>query len=332
MTLDQLRRVPRLWLGFRRYLKEFQPDVVVQTNFHHIFLLWPLLDARKTFFHVHDGFPLSDFYRRLARFLSRRLRAFIGVSRYIAQNLMELGVEPEKVSFVHNGVAIKGSMDEEDAASRVAAEQRERAGEVRIGIIGQVGEWKGHDDLVEALRELREAGLRFSCTIYGEGKREYTRVLEEKIGRYNLSQSVRWAGFVSSPQEIYAAIDICVVPSRFQESFGLVAAEAAHYCVPVVATRRGGLPEIVQDGVTGYLVEAEAPHELAEKLRLLIEDAALRRKMGRAGHQFASRQFTVGRMAEQMEAVFSRVGQRAPQANGKAQATAELSAGLKNIQ
>jgi glycosyltransferase involved in cell wall biosynthesis len=333
MTLDQLRRIPRLWLGFRRYLKEFQPDVVVQTNFHHVFLLWPLLDARKTFFHVHDGFPVSDFYRRLARFLSRRLHAFVGVSRYIAQNLMELGIAPEKVSFVHNGVAIKESMDEEGTASRVAAEQRDEvAGAVRIGIIGQVGEWKGHDDLIEALKELREAGLPFSCTIYGEGKREYTSVLEEKIGRYNLSENVEWGGFVSNPQEMYAAIDICVVPSRFQEPFGLVAAEAAHFGVPVVATRRGGLCEIVQDGVTGYLVEAEAPHELAEKLRLLIEDAALRRKMGRAGRQFASARFTVGRMAEQMEAVFARVGQRAPQVNGKAQATAELSAGLKNIQ
>lgn len=333
MTLDQMRRVPRLWLGFRRLLKEFQPDVVVQTNFHHIFLLWPLLDRRQTFFHVHDGFPVSDFYRRLARFLNRRLRAFVGVSRYIAQNLVELGVPPEKVTFVHNGVAIRESSDDESKTSRGATGQQDkRSGVVRLGIIGQIGEWKGHDDLVEALRELREAGLSFSCTIYGEGKREYTCALVEKIERYNLSENVSRAGFVSSPQEMYGAIDVCVVPSRFQEPFGLVAAEAAHFGVPVVATRRGGLPEIVQDGVTGYLVEAEAPQQLAEKLRVLIEDEALRRKMGGAARQFASERFTVGRMAAEMEAVFARAGLASPEVNDKAQATTGLSAGLKNIQ
>ncbi len=332
MTLDQLRRVPRLWLGFRRYLKEFQPDVVVQTNFHHIFLLWPLLDARKTFFHVHDGFPASDFYRRLARFLNRRLRAFIGVSRYIARNLSELGIPPEKVCFVHNGVAIDEAPDTQTTAPRLTDdEHRDAPAQIAIGIIGQVGQWKGHDDLIEALRELRAEGLSFSCTIYGAGKPEYLSALKERIERFGLATNVRHAGFVNNPREMYGAIDICVVPSRFEEPFGMVAAEAAHFGVPVVATRRGGLPEIVQDGLTGYLVEAEAPRQLAEKLRLLIEDAALRRKMGVAAREYASAQFTLNRMAEQMEAIFARAIKPAPHVSGKTQATADLGASLKNI-
>lgn len=84
----------------------------------------------------------------------------------------------------------------------------------------------------------------------------------------------------------------------------MVAAEAACFGVPVVASRRGGLPEIVRDDVTGFLVNAEAPRELAEKLRLLIEDAALRERMGRAARLHAAQHFTQERMAEQMEAVF----------------------------
>jgi glycosyltransferase involved in cell wall biosynthesis len=307
MTLDQLRRVPRLWLGFRRYLREFKPDVVVQTNFHHIFMLWPLLNPRKTFFHVHDGFPASDFYRRLARFLDRRLRAFIGVSRYIARNLVELGISAEKVCYVHNGVAIEDAADGQSEASGVQTETHgEASSAVVIGIIGQVGDWKGHDDLVEALRELKAAGLSFSCVIYGEGKAEYVGALKERIERYGLAQHVRHAGFVKSPRAIYAGLDICVVPSRFQEPFGMVAAEAAHFGVPVVATRRGGLPEIVEDRMTGFLVEAEAPQQLAEKLRALIEDEALRAEMGRAARAHARQQFTQARMAAQIEAVFAR--------------------------
>jgi glycosyltransferase involved in cell wall biosynthesis len=98
-----------------------------------------------------------------------------------------------------------------------------------------------------------------------------------------------------------------------------------------VATRRGGLPEIVQDGKTGYLVEAEAPRQLAEKLRLLIEDDVLRKKMGAAARQYASAQFTLNRMAEQMEAIFARAIKPASHVSAKAQATADLGASLKNI-
>lgn len=308
MTLDQLRRVPRLWLGFRRYLREFQPDAVMQTNFHHIFLLWPLLSSVNTFFHVHDGFPASSFYRKLSGFLSRRLRAFIGVSRYIADNLVQLGIPPEKVCYVHNGVVIDAQLTEQAQISTATTKSRNGySGAVRLGIVGQIGEWKGHDDFVEALRELRTAGLRFACTIYGKGEAEYVGRLRERIERYELTAHVRQAGFVDNPSDIYTAMDICVVPSRVPEAFGMVAAEAAHFGVPVVATRKGGLPEIVQDGLTGYLVNAEAPQQLAEKLRVLIEDSALRQKMGDAARQHARQQFTQDRMAQQVEAIFARV-------------------------
>jgi glycosyltransferase involved in cell wall biosynthesis len=306
MTLDQLRRVPRLWLGFRRCLREYEPDVIVQTNFHHIFLLWPLLNPRKTFFHVHDDFPASNFYRRLIGFLNRRLHTFIGVSRYVAGNLVRLGIPPEKVCYVHNGVMVEDSSDGQTESPHLTAAKRgDTSAPVALGIIGQVGEWKGHDDLIEALRELSEAGVSFSCTIYGEGKAEYVSALKERIERYGLAASVRHAGFVNNPRDIYEAIDICVVPSRFQEPFGMVAAEAAHFGVPVVATRRGGLPEIVQDGLTGYLVDAEAPRQLADKLSVLIKDKALREKMGRAARTHAQ-QFTQERMASQIESVFAR--------------------------
>lgn len=307
MTLDQLRRVPRLWFGFRRYLRDFKPDVVMQTNFHHIFLLWPLLNSGNTFFHVHDGFPASDFYRKLSGFLSRRLRAFIGVSQYIAENLVQLGIPPEKVCYVHNGVVIDAPLKEQAAAAAVAIESRnESSAPVRLGIVGQIGEWKGHDDLIDALRELRTAGLSFSCTIYGKGETEYVSRLKERIERYDLTAYVRQAGFVDNPQDIYSAMDVCVVPSRVPEAFGMVAAEAAHFGVPVVATRKGALPEIVQDGLTGYLVDAEAPQQLTEKLRVLIEDAALRRRMGDAARRHARQQFTQDRMARQVEAIFAR--------------------------
>jgi glycosyltransferase involved in cell wall biosynthesis len=311
MTLDQLRRVPRLWLGFRRYLREVRPDLVVQTNFHHVFLLWPLLNPRNTLFQVHDDFPQTKFYRRLFGFLNRRLCAFMCVSRYIARSVMSLGIQPEKVCTVYNGII---ACEPADGNVRVSAVEDKRAGgetrkasAVTVGIVGQIGEWKGHDDLIEALRELKEDGLKFSCAIFGDGEARYLDALQEKISAYQLTDRIRWEGFVKNPSEIYGAIDICVVPSRVNEAFGMVAAEAGCFGLPVIATRLGALPEIVRDGETGYLVEGRAPRQLAEKLRLLISDAALRKSMGKLARSFAAQQFRQERTAEQAEITFARL-------------------------
>jgi glycosyltransferase involved in cell wall biosynthesis len=106
---------------------------------------------------------------------------------------------------------------------------------------------------------------------------------------------------VKDQTAIYAPLDVCVVPSRFREPFGLVAAEAGWAGLPVVAARRGGLPEIVADGETGFLVEAEQPKQLADQLQKLIQDPALRREMGEQGHERALEHFTRERMVNEID-------------------------------
>lgn len=310
MTVDTLSKSPRLWLGYRRYLKEFKPDVVVHSTLHHIFHVWPLLNPLNTFFHIHDPFAPTAFYRRLFRFLSLRVRAFIGVSRYIEQSIVALGVPPEKVFSVLNGVTPPESVEAGGAVSWLAADAANssngKPAPVRVGIVGQIGEWKGHDDFVESLKGLKSANLPFSAVIFGEGRQEYVAALKRKVESYQLTEQVRWAGFVKSPGEIFPNLDICVVPSRSQDPCPTVAIETAHFGVPVIATRRGGLPEIVQDGKTGYLIDAESPDQLAEKLKLLIQNTELRQQMSREAKSYGAAHLTCERMAEQMEAAFLR--------------------------
>lgn len=309
MTIDTLSKSLKLWTGYRRYLKEFQPDVVVHSTFHHILHLWPVLNPRNTFYHVHDPFEPKKFYRRVFRFLSARVRAFIGVSRYIEQSIVDLGVPPEKVFSVLNGVTPPESMEGNghQSSSTAAGSADGIDATVRIGIVGQIGEWKGHDDFVESLKGLKRENLPFTAMIFGEGASEYVAALKQKIEGYQLTEQVNWAGFVKSPGEIFPQIDICVVPSRSQDPCPTVAIETAHFGVPVIATKRGGLPEIVQDGVTGYLVDAEAPGQLAEKLKLLIQNTELRQQMARNAKSYGNVHLTSERMAEQMEALLLKV-------------------------
>ncbi len=298
MTFETLSQSPRLWRGYRGLLKEFQPDVTVHSTMHHLVQLYPVLDPRNTLFHVHDPFAPTRFYRRLFRFLNRRVRAFIGVSQYIEQSIIDLGVAREKACFVLNGLTpllISNAVNDHPARKIVT-----------IGIVGQISEWKGHDDFIEALKELKRTAVPFSAVIFGEGAGGYVAALKQKIEKYELSGQVRWAGFVKHPPEIFSTIDICVVPSRSQDPCPTVAIETAHFGVPAIATRRGGLPEIVRDGKTGYLVDAESPRQLAEKLKLLIENAGVRQRMSDEAKSYSARHLTGARMAGQMESVFLR--------------------------
>jgi glycosyltransferase involved in cell wall biosynthesis len=313
MSIGQMWKLPRLWSAYRAILRAFRPDVVVQTNFHHTILLWPVLDARNTLFHVHDPFLQTGFYRRVFKLLNRRLCAFVGVSEFIRKMIVRLGVPEEKTFFVLNGINVRDQKDENVRAQTAASSSTETPGKmngaVKISIVGQIGEWKGHDDFIEALKMLKQSNLAFSGVIYGSGDATYAASLKEKIAAYHLTEQIRWAGFIKDNREIFAATDICVVPSRSEDPCPTVAIEAAHFGVPLIATRRGGLPELVLDGETGYLVDAGAPEQITAKLRLLIEDVSLRHRMAQAARQHSLQHLTEQRMVEQMETLFERVPQ-----------------------
>ena len=97
MTLDQLYRLPQLWLGYHQIVKRFKPDFILHSTFHFSFLLWPLLDPKKTIFHVHDFFEPKRLYCTVIKFLGMRLRAFIGVSNFIRNSIIQLGIPENNV-------------------------------------------------------------------------------------------------------------------------------------------------------------------------------------------------------------------------------------------
>lgn len=304
MTLDQIRKLPQLWLGYRRIIKKFAPDVVVHSNFHHLLILWPVLYGKPNVFHVHDYLAPSKFYRLILQLIARRVCLFIGVSKFIADSLAQLGISRESIRCVLNGIPpenhqapIPESAPQFTAVGNGSASPQE----VCIGVVGQLGEWKGHHDLIEALRLLKQSGTPFICKIFGDGNQLYVDELREKIERYGLTNQIRWMGFVADAGAIYSSIDLCVIPSRAFEAFGMVAAEAAIHGLPTVATRQGALPEIVQDEITGYLINPAMCADLAAKIRLLIDSPAMRRRMGLAASDFARRKLTGIRMVEEIE-------------------------------
>jgi glycosyltransferase involved in cell wall biosynthesis len=286
MTGEQILRWPALVWGYSRVLSEITNSTVIHTNWHHLLLLLPFLSRRRDWFWLHEFIPDKPHYRQVFTLLARRLNGIVCVSNAVAESLRKIGIPQSKIHVVHNGVSFRESRSKnEDDCSLPTC----------IGIVGQVGEWKGHGDLVDALKSLVNLRRNVCVKIFGAGSEGYSRELKLKIQALGLSEFVEWVGFKKDKGEIFATIDICAVPSRFQEPFGLVAVEAAIAGVPVVATRQGGLPEIVDDEVTGLLVDANNSTQLSAALDRLVLDKALRHQLGQAAKIKAQSQFSADR-------------------------------------
>lgn len=288
MTFDQLVHIPSLYSTYREFLREHAPSTVVHTNWQHVLLLLPFLRPERDLLWVHEMMPNKFSYQKMFGRFARRLGRFVAVSNAVGKSIVDLGVRPEKVTVIHNGIV-----------PFQIAKRSPDSSKVRIGIIGQVGEWKGHEDLIEAFADIAEKYPQSELHIFGEASSPYADSLRALIARLNLSGRVVWHGFESDRSKIYSKIDVCVVPSRFAEPFGLVAIEAAMAGLPCVATRRGGLPEIIKDQVTGFIVEERNPKQLSEALIKLIADYELRNGMGIAGQALVSERFTRDRFLKE---------------------------------
>ena len=173
--------------------------------------------------------------------------------------------------------------------------------------MGQVAPNKGHCLLIKAAEILRQRGIAFEVLVYGSGDLEYATKLKHRLAEAGLSNAWRWMGYERDQQMIYESIDLCVMPSQVEEAFGMVAAEASAYGLPVIASRMGGLREIVEEGVTGFLLDPSDANSFAAKVELLAENPALAKAMGEAGRQRILANFTVEKMVAEFEALFREI-------------------------
>lgn len=270
MTFDQLRRWPALLLGYRRFLKSACPDKIIHTNWHHVLLLWPFLRPERDIYWLHELIPDKPQYRRLFQRMSGRVECLVAVSQASAKSLHDLGVLSTKVRVIYNGI---------DDPTLGDGQRNENVGST-IGIVGQIGAWKGHEDLLEAFQVVLQTLPEAKLHIFGEGSHDYEAFLHRRASVLGVGGHVIWHGFIGDRSTIYRELAVLVVPSRFEEPFGLTAIEAAFYEIPVIASARGGLAEIVKDGVTGFLFEVGDIAALARHLVVLLKDSDLRTGMG----------------------------------------------------
>jgi glycosyltransferase involved in cell wall biosynthesis len=158
-----------------------------------------------------------------------------------------------------------------------------------IGLAGRLHYWKGQDYFLRALHEVRKKNIGgFRALIIGDPYRDYPQApehLRQRARDLGLEKDVVFCGHRDDMQSVYRGLDIAVAPSVFPEPFGLVVAEAMAAGLPVIATDWGGPREMIENGMSGYLIPPDDPGVFAARLEQLIRDPELRRAMGKSARQ-----------------------------------------------
>lgn len=205
-----------------------------------------------------------------------------------------------KVQLVHNGLPPLAMLPREEGRAALGLS------DVTAPIIGSVGEltWnKGYHALLRAAGILKRRGRDFYLCIIGEG--EERKFLETIIEEESLAPQVRLAGFVPEARGLLKAFDIYALPS-VKEGLPYVLIEAGQAELPVVASRVGGVGDLVEDKISGLLCAPKDAGALAERLEQLLENAELRRRLGAALQQKVLRDFTQEKMLADTVLCYSR--------------------------
>jgi glycosyltransferase involved in cell wall biosynthesis len=170
-----------------------------------------------------------------------------------------------------------------------------------IGSIGELHPIKGHGYAIEAVANLISKGKKIKYVICGEGA--YRSVLEKKISDLNMKESIILAGNVPEAARYLKAFDIFLFPS-LSEASGYAALEAGMAGLPVIASAVGGVPEIIDDMVSGILIQPEKPNEIVAAVELLLDKPELGQKYGSALHEKILKDFSIEKMIVETEKVY----------------------------
>lgn len=292
MTAHQIIYLPSLWWNYRRLLRSWNPDIVVHSSFEHVLALGPFFGKGPNVFHVHDIFPESKRARRLFQVIGKNCDLFIGVSKSVCQNLVKLGQPEDKIRLVYNGIETPD----------VELVRHIQGDTISIGIVGQIGPWKGHEVLIQALSKLKALNWRLS--IVGSGAPSNIDHVRQLLVAHDLTDRAQLSGSKDGLQQIYGDLDLVCVPSLVSESFGLAAAEPGLFGLPVIVSNLGGLPEIVVDGETGLVFPPGDSEALSAAIASLLTNPSRMLFLGAAARTRVLELFSINSTGMQMENVF----------------------------
>lgn len=298
-------------ISLSRLIREQGADIVCAHGYKSIIMGW--LVARMAGIPVISfsrGYTAEDrrvaFYEWVERRVLGRTDGIVCVSDGQRKKLEGMGVKARRYWTVHNAVSInsRAAGNREKIRKDVFARLGVPEGSIMVVSAGRLSPEKGHKNLVEAISMLNGSAGMAVFVFCGDGvlKKE----LETQAARLSVDKQCRFVGFRKDINDIFKAMDLLVLPS-LTEGLPNVVLEAFSNAKPVVATSVGGVPELVEDGVSGILVPKERPGMLADAISKCLASADMRTAMGLAGYRKVSSEFTFEDQTRRLEGIYAEV-------------------------
>jgi glycosyltransferase involved in cell wall biosynthesis len=289
------------WWRLGRLIRRVRPDIV---HLHARFGtdVWGALAARG------QGVPVVHSRRvdnRERPWVVRRKYPLydkvVAISHGIREVLLSEGVPPGQVVCVHSAVDTERYQPRSGDRTWLDAEFGLAPGDLAVALIAQFIPRKGHRVLIDAMPAVLAQQPRTRVIFFGQGPQ--VEPIRQLIAERGLGDHVQIAGFRNDLERVVPSLDLVVHPAA-TEGLGVSLLQAASCGIPIVATRAGGIPEIVQPGLNGELVEPGDAPALAAAMLKLLNDGALRRRYGLAARQWVLDGFSTDAMVEGNLAVY----------------------------
>lgn len=306
--LDDLWAFAELW----RIVRIEKPDVL-HLNSSKIGLwggvIGRMCGVRRIIFTAHAwefnnparGSIARSFFKVLSVIAVYLSHCTIAVSEAVRKDVA-VYVPTRKLTVIHNGIASFPLLSRSEARLRLASSHFPST-ELLVGTIAELHPVKGLDTALKAIARLKREGLSFRYVIVGEGE-ERTR-LEKLCEELGIRESVIFAGFVNDAARYLHAFDAFLLPS-YSEALGYVILEAGMAGVPVIASRVGGIPEIIEDTRNGFLIAPGDVTLLAARLGEMLSSRELRERLGNALKEKVLAEFSMEKMLKRTFALYER--------------------------
>jgi glycosyltransferase involved in cell wall biosynthesis len=290
------------------------PDVIHSNGFKmHLLGTWAAPHRTPVIWHLHDFVSLRPLMPQLLKLALHRCAGIIANSHSVARDLVTTLVRAPAVHTVYHAVDLNNftpagcRLDLDELAGMTPA----AAGVLRVGLVATLARWKGHEVFLRALAMLppeRIRGYVIGGPIYRTVGSQYSLTeLRHMATALHLDGRVGFTGFVNDSAAAIRALDILVHTSVAPEPFGLTVAEAFACGRAVIASRGGGVLEIIRENQNALAHRPGDARELTAALARLLEDPDLRRMLGTAARKTAEISFTRKRLAGDLMRVYQMV-------------------------
>lgn len=292
-------------LKLKKIMQSYKPDIVhMHTSRAHLLGTLALLLIRHKPIQLvtrRMDYPIKQ--AAVMRFFYTCMDRVIAISPGVKTALMQSGLPEEKIELIYSGVDLEKFNNPPDRIS-VRKKYALPYNPPIIAIVATMPERKGHIYLLNAMPDILKEFPQTILLVVGDGRRRPQ--LEELSNQLNLGSNVNFMGWVKNTAELYYGLDLLVMPS-LAEGLGVSILEGLAAGLPVVGTKVGGIPDVIQDGKTGYLIPPKDSRAISDMVIKVLRDLPHAQDIGKAGRALVEEKFSALSMSKGNEALYIRL-------------------------